>query len=90
MHETLEAEFWGNVYKPGPTCSWLGGTDCWVWVGGVHHGYGRFHGRRAAEVAYELLFDPVPAHAWFDFRCRRRRCVNVVDHHVVLQKMLVF
>lgn len=53
---------------------------CWLWVGALAQGYGRFwfkgRTRQAHVVAYEHCIGPVPAGCELDHLCRVRRCVN--------------
>jgi hypothetical protein len=87
----VEPGFWCKVEKNGPLCKRLDSTACWVWLGGLAHGYAKFRGQRAAAVAYELIHGvPVPDGAWFEYRCGRKCCVNVVDHLVLQAGLVVF
>lgn len=59
------------------------GSGCWVWVGNLNHGYGRWCGRqfgvrsnKAHRVMYELHIGPVPTGMTLDHACRNRACVN--------------
>lgn len=57
-------------------------TDgCWIWVGALNTGYGRFgiaHGNQvtAHRFAYEISIGPVPEGLELDHLCRNRACVN--------------
>lgn len=58
-------------------------SGCWVWLGGISHGYGNCSWRgktaRAHRVFYEHHVGPVPAGLQLDHVCRNRACVNP-DH----------
>jgi len=58
-------------------------TGCWVWLGGLSHGYGNCSraGKtiRAHRVLYEHHRGPVPDGLQLDHLCRNRACVNP-DH----------
>ncbi len=64
------AQFWGQVVK----------TDgCWLWSGKIDKGYGRYNGRGAHRVAYELTVGPIPSGLEIDHVCRTPLCVRP-DH----------
>lgn len=61
-------------------------TGCWEWIGCVTNGtmasgggYGRFDGRWAHRVSWELHRGPIPQGLEIDHLCRVRHCVNP-DH----------
>ena len=80
----LAARFWPKVAV----------TDtCWVWMGAVDRGYGRFaipcptnHGLavRAYRWGYEHYVTPIPAEVVLDHVCRERACVRF-DHLEVVR-----
>ena len=73
----LEDRFWSKVAKS---------DGCWLWTGGLSHGYGRIYietladGRKRFEaahrVSYMLLVGPIPSGAELDHLCRNPACVN--------------
>lgn len=59
--------FWSYVRK----------TDsCWLWTGGLVHGYGHFQQTRAHRFAYELANGPIPKGLMVCHRCDVRNCVR--------------
>jgi hypothetical protein len=50
--------------------------ECWMWKGNVKHGYGKYGGRVAHRVIYELLIGAIPLGRELDHLCRRPLCVN--------------
>ena len=78
---TDEERFWQYVRKT-PTC--------WLWKGGLSHGYGSFHvrdsdGRHrqvlAHRFAWTLLIGPIPDDLTLDHikdRCGNKNCVKVI------------
>lgn len=75
LKRTPDDRFWEKVVKTG---------TCWLWIGKLSQGYGRFHvdtsrpsrNRLSHVVAYEWLVGPVPAGLQLDHLCRNRECVN--------------
>lgn len=69
---TLAEKFWAKVDKT---------ENCWNWTGNInaHYGYGRYNGRPAHRMAYELMVGPIPKGLQIDHRCHNRACVNP-DH----------
>lgn len=61
-------------------------TGCWVWNATKdRHGYGRYRGRMAHRVIWEIERGAVPYGLLLDHTCRNRLCVNPshlrpVDH----------
>lgn len=54
--------------------------SCWEWQGRLDpRGYGRYAGRLAHRISYELLRGPIPSGLELDHLCRVRNCVNP-DH----------
>ena len=65
-----ERTFWTYVSKtPG----------CWIWGGQQHKGYGRYGGRQAHRISYELLRSRIPVGLELDHVCLNTLCVNP-DH----------
>ncbi len=66
-------------------------NGCWLWVGNLHSGYGRFyyHGTefRAHVWAYTNCIGPVPAGLELDHLCRNRACVNPLHLEPVTTKV---
>lgn len=62
--------FWSRVEKT---------ASCWIWVGHVYKGYGRYGGQGAHRVAYELHAGAIPEGMELDHLCRNPLCVNP-DH----------
>lgn len=65
--DPIEARFWGKVLKT---------RDCWLWLGKLVNGYGRFTGRvttnrieRAHRAAYEMFVGPIPDGLTLDHLC---------------------
>jgi hypothetical protein len=53
---------------------------CWEWLASRSpKGYGRFSGKRAHRVVWEMLRGEIPAGKQLDHLCRNRGCVNP-DH----------
>jgi HNH endonuclease len=48
-------------------------TPCWIWEGGLRHGYGAHH------VAWRQRYGPVPDGLELDHLCRIKACCNP-DH----------
>lgn len=77
--EETQARFW----------SWVRKTDgCWLWMGVLRRGYGRFklRGRyySAHRFAYELLVGPIPDGLTIDHVvCANRACVNPAHFELV-------
>lgn len=69
------ARFWSHVNKDGPTMPHMD-TNCWVWTGSAHKGYGQSNCRRAHRVAYELTNGPIPEGMWVLHACDHRPCVR--------------
>lgn len=69
--EPLEGRFWAKVDRT---------SDCWLWTGSLHLGYGVIaaEGRAnmAHRVSYELIVGPIPDGLTLDHLCRNRACVN--------------
>src|SRR5215469_2298285 len=52
-------------------------NGCWIWRGVIQQdGYGRYNGRRAHIVMYELMKGPVPEGKALDHVCQTKLCVN--------------
>jgi hypothetical protein len=78
-HSPLEARFWAKVDKRGP-------NDCWPWLAALDKdGYGFMNGGqvngkqvtvRAARVAYELEYGPLPPGIFALHECDHRDCCN--------------
>lgn len=72
---TLEERFWSKVDKSG---------DCWIWTGACDSkGYGHLSAGgaggktiKAARLAYELTYGPVPEGMSVLHRCDNPVCVN--------------
>ena len=63
----VDRQFWTYVNK----------TDgCWLWTGITRFGYGRFDGRVAHRLAYELITGAIPVGLELDHLCRTPACVN--------------
>jgi hypothetical protein len=64
-------DFWFYVEK---------GSDCWIWIGGrdfrVGKHYGRYRGRAAHRVAWELTRGPIPEGLQVLHRCDNPPCVK--------------
>jgi hypothetical protein len=60
-----------------------GPDGCWLWLGHLTKGYGRFQDNfqrgMAHRVVYERFVEPVPEGLELDHLCRNRGCVNP-DH----------
>lgn len=77
-----EERFWFKVNKSGPRPVGrpnLG--ECWLWLGAVAGGYGRFApanrvGVQAHRFAYELVIGPIPPGLVLDHLCNVQLCVN--------------
>jgi hypothetical protein len=66
--------FWRRVRAGDP-------GECWPWDGEVDaDGYGRFRGRRADELAYELARGGSASGTGVEHGCGNRLCVN--PHHL--------
>lgn len=67
------ARFWSRVDKTDA-------SGCWLWTGGLSHGYGvGWDGNRsplAHRWSYELLVGPILDGLVIDHLCRNRACVN--------------
>ena len=78
MKPMTTLERFENLYIPEPN------TGCWLWLGHLQRGYGRFEiGRRgqrqtflAHRFSYELHKGPIPEGLTLDHLCRVRCCVN--------------
>jgi len=71
---SLEQRFWSKVSRKSE-------DECWPWLGGKSHGYGRFYirhgvGKQAHRVAYGLLVGSIPNGLDLDHLCRECGCVN--------------
>jgi len=64
--------FWDNVDK---TTS----NNCWIWTGVIVRKYGRFRGKPAHRIAWELEFGSVPNDILVCHECDNPPCVNP-DH----------
>jgi len=64
-------EFWALVDKGGE-------DDCWLWTGlrMKKEKYGKFRGKLAHRIAYELLVGEIPKGLTLDHLCRVRHCVK--------------
>lgn len=49
---------------------------CWLWVGPVHKGYGKFGGTTAHRHIYKLMVGPIPKGLELDHVCMKPLCVN--------------
>lgn len=74
IHDVV-ARFWEHVKKAE-------GDACWLWVGDLHRGYGKFHGygdrkviahRFAYELHHDVTLDPS---VFVCHRCDNPTCVN--------------
>jgi len=81
---TIPQSVWSRVDRSG---------NCWVWVGGLSRGYGRFqlNGRKGPRVlahrlVWEELCGPVPRGFELDHLCRNKRCVNPSHLEVVTHR----
>jgi len=55
-------------------------SGCWLWLGRIaENGYGRYSGKLAHRMMYELIVGPIPPDFDLDHLCRVRGCVNP-DH----------
>lgn len=55
-------------------------SGCWLWLGADNGcGYGKFRGRYAHRISFELAKGNIPARMHLDHKCRVRCCVNP-DH----------
>ena len=61
--------FWPNVDR-------VNGGECWLWMGRLLRGYGRYGGAPAHRVAYEMEVGPIPHGLELDHLCRNKACVN--------------
>lgn len=65
-------------------------TGCWLWMGALTFGYGRFwvNGRnaRAHRISYEAFVGPIPDGLVIDHTCRQKSCVNPEHLEVVTHK----
>lgn len=70
---SLEERFWSKVERRDP-------QDCWLWMGCILGGYGRFeNGSRnvlAHRMAWKLINGLVPEGLCVLHKCDDRRCVN--------------
>lgn len=75
-------KFWEKVQRGAP-------DECWLWMGDIQKGYGKFHGPNdrqmfAHRFSYELAHGPIEGHVGHDpereicvcHRCDNPRCVN--------------
>ena len=73
MRRTPDQRF-ENLYIPEPN------TGCFLWIGGLAKGYGRFsvggHTGRASHYAWERVNGPVPRGMWVCHKCDNPPCVN--------------
>lgn len=71
MRPTAEERFLAKVNKT---------ETCWLWTGGLSHGYGHFSDRGwqggAYRWAYEHWVGPIPEGLDLDHLCRITSCVN--------------
>lgn len=51
-------------------------SGCWLWLGGLSHGYGVLDQRGAHCISYEHHIGPIPDGLELDHKCRTRACVN--------------
>ena len=64
-------DFWDYVDKSG---------ECWLWTGHfAHFGYGRYKGKRAHRISFEMVHGPLPDGAFVLHSCDVPPCVNP-DH----------
>lgn len=54
-------------------------SECWLWTGLQHKGYGRYSDGLAHRVSYEIHRGPIPDGLELDHLCRTPLCVNP-DH----------
>lgn len=90
----LPERFWAKVDKNGPegfhsqTGASLG--PCWVWMGCVVRGYGRFRLGKASlahRLSYEDANGPIPEGLGLDHLCRLRCCSNPTHLEPVTTKV---
>lgn len=68
---SLETDFWSRVQKTEDH------YECWTWAGSIHKGYGRFQGRPAHQIAWELNTGmPFPQGLHACHHCDNPVCVN--------------
>ena len=51
-------------------------SGCWMWTGLTQGGYGKWNGRHAHRIVYELLVGEIPPGLELDHLCRVAGCVN--------------
>ena len=56
-------------------------SGCWLWLGGLHKGYGCFQSVSGKTIAaykwaYEFFVGEVPIGLELDHKCRNKTCVN--------------
>lgn len=71
----IAVRFWEKVDKSAGT------EACWIWTGGLIHGYGSIMGEdrrtlRAHRVSYTIAFGNPPAGSFICHRCDNPKCVN--------------
>lgn len=75
MNAEQAARFWARVDRS------RGVDSCWVWLGNLCRGYGRFHFGGKAALAHRLSYQlhtgkPIPAGVGVLHRCDNPPCVN--------------
>lgn len=72
--------FWSNVDRTADA------SKCWHWRGRTLRGYGKYAGKLAHRIAYELEIGAIPGGLEIDHLCRTPRCVNPSHLEPVTQK----
>lgn len=69
----IKPAFEANIYREP-------NSGCWLWAGADNGvGYGKFRGKYAHRVSYEMRHGSIPTGLHIDHLCRVRCCVNP-DH----------
>lgn len=73
MKPHTELEFWALVDKQEQI------NDCWLWLGPISHGYGRFTlvgERKTHRISWVLHYGPIPNGLYILHLCDNKPCVN--------------
>jgi hypothetical protein len=77
----IKERFWNKVV--------FNHNGCWLWTGGLTHGYGRIRHNGKTPYVHRLAWEwkngPIPEELEVDHLCEVRHCVNH-DHMILVTK----